>query len=233
MHGDHVPSGHSASRHASLGRGGAAGFAATVLAMMTACPGSASSSKAAPSSTPPSTAATSAPAAARPSLNSGAAVMAAPASVEKASADFRSAMGAIHTALLPHTWNDWQVMADNPERKDRLAWLAKDFGAKAFRQADHVDEAHLHAQTAAGLLHVGLLVAHFPRCKQLTEASRAVVKAGRSNFALPVLTMFHSKARGHSLLFLLSETPLHPQVVPLLDRYDSLLGSDLRCTEEK
>jgi hypothetical protein len=230
MHSDHVPCGHSASRHASLGRGGVAGFAATVLAMIAACPGSASSSKAAPWST----AATSAPTAARPSLDAGAAVMAAPASVEKAFADFRGAIGAIHAALLPHTWNDWQVMANNPERKDRLAWLATDFGAKAFRQADRVDEAHLHAQTAAGLLHVGLLVAHFPRCGQLTEASSAVVKAGRSNFALPVLTMFRSKARGHSLLFLLSETHLQPHVAPMHTRTAPAPEpppSILRCTE--
>jgi hypothetical protein len=153
--------------------------------------------------------------------------------VENAPADFRGALEAIHASLSLHSWNDWQILVDNPERKDRLAWLAKDFGAQAFRQADRVDEAHLHAQTSAGLLHVGLLVAEFPKCKQLTAAYRAVVKAGRSNFALPILTMFRSKARGHSLLFLFSETTLQPQVGPLLERYDSLLGTDMRCSDGK
>jgi hypothetical protein len=102
-----------------------------------------------------------------------------------------------------------------------------------FRQANRVDEAHLHTQTSAGLVHVGLLVTRFPTCKKLTHAYRAVVKAGRSNFALPVLTMFRSKVLGHSLLFLFSETTLQPQVVHLLDQYHSLLGTALRCSEGK
>jgi hypothetical protein len=50
---------------------------------------------------------------------------------------------------------------------------------------------------------------------------------------MTVLTMFRSKARGHSLLFLFSETTLQPQVGPLLERYESLLGTDLRCTDGK
>jgi hypothetical protein len=58
-----------------------------------------------------------------------------------------------------------------------------------------------------------------------------MIKAGRSNFTLPVLTMFQSKARGHSLLFLFSETTLQPQVGPLLERHDSLLGTDMPCSD--
>jgi hypothetical protein len=227
MHDDYLPAGNTASRYAPLRRCGVAGSAALV-AMLAACPGSASSSKAAPSSsaaTPP------AATAARSSIGAGA--VAVPVPVENAPADFRSALEAIFASLSLHSWNDWQILVDNPERKDRLAWLAKDFGAQAFRLAARVDEAHLHAQTSAGPLHVGLLVAEFPKCKQLTDAQRAVVKAGRSNFALPILTMFRSKARGHSLLFLFSETTLQPQVGPLLERYDSLLGTDLRCADGK
>jgi len=228
MHDNYLPAGNTASRYAPLRRCGAAGSAALV-AMLAACPGSVSSSKATPSSpaaTPPATAA-------RSSIDSGVAAIAVPVPVENAPADFRSALEAIFASLSLHSWNDWQILVDNPERKDRLAWLAKDFGAQAFRLAARVDEAHLHAQTSAGPLHVGLLVAEFPKCKQLTDAQRAVVKAGRSNFALPILTMFRSKARGHSLLFLFSETTLQPQVGPLLERYDSLLGTDLRCTDGK
>jgi len=227
MHDDYLPAGNTASRYAPLRRCGVAGSAALV-AMLAACPGSASSSKAAPSSsaaTPP------AATAARSSIGAGA--IAVPVPVENAPADFRRALEAIFASLSLHSWNDWQILVDNPERKDRLAWLAKDFGAQAFRLAARVDEAHLHAQTSAGPLHVGLLVAEFPKCKQLTDAQRAVVKAGRSNFALPILTLFRSKARGHSLLFLFSETTLQPQVGPLLERYDSLLGADLRCTDGK
>jgi len=154
-----------------------------------------------------------------------------PVPVENAPADFRGALVAIYASLSLPSWKDWQVIVTNPEQKDRLSWLAKDFGSKVFRQADRVSEAHLHSQTSAGLLHVGLLVANFPKCKQLAAAYSAVVKSGRSNFALPILTVFRSKARGHSLLFVLSETTLQPQVGPLLDRYDSLLGSDVHCSD--
>jgi hypothetical protein len=230
MHDDHVPAGHTASRHSPLRHGGTAASVALVLAMLAACPGSGSSDKAASLSA----AASSPPAAAaRPSLDAGVAASAVPVAVEKAPADFRSALAAIHASLSLRSWNDWRILVDNPERKDRLAWLAKDFGAHAFRQANRVDEAHLHAQTSAGLLHVGLLVAQFPTCRQLADAYGAVVKAGRSNFALPVLTMFRSKVRGHRLLFLFSETALQPQVSGLLERYESVLGADSRCTDGK
>jgi hypothetical protein len=124
-----------------------------------------------------------------------------PVPVDNAPAEFRVALEAIHAWLSLPSWKDWHILVNNSEREERLAWLAKDFGARAFRQADRVDEAHVHAQTSAGLLHVGLLVANFPTCKQLAAAYGAVVKSGRSNFALPILTTFRAKTRGHSLLF--------------------------------
>ena len=227
MHDDYLPAGNTASRYAPLRRCGTAGSAALALAMLAACPGSASSSKAAPSSssaTPPAPAA-------RASIDAG--VVAVPTPVDGAPAEFRGALEAIFASLSLRSWNDWHIVVNNPERKDRLAWLAKNFGSRVFHQANRVDEAHLHAQTSAGLLHVGLLVAAFSTCKRLAAAHRAVVKSGRSNFALPVLTMFRSKARDHSLLFLFSETTLQPQVGPLLERYDSLLGPDTRCSDRK
>ncbi len=229
MHDDHLPAGNAACYCAPLMRRAAASGAVLVLATLVACHGSTSSSEAAHSST------TAAPraAATRPRPDAAVTTAAVPAPVEKAPADFRGALEAIQASLSLRSWSDWQILVDNPARKNRLAWLAKDFRAQVFRQADRVDEAHVHVQTSSGLLHVGLLVARFPKCKQLAEAHRAVVKAGRSNFALPVLTVFRSKARGHSLLFLFSETTLQPQVGPLLERYDSLLGTDLRCAEEE
>ena len=226
MHDDYLPAGNTASRCASLRRCGAASSPALVLLMLAACPGLGSSREAAPST---STAAPPAAVAARSSIDAGAVVM--PVSVENAPADFRGALEAIHASLSLRSWKDWDIWVNNPERKDRLAWLARDFGSRVFHQADRVDEAHLHTQTSAGFLHVGLLVVEFHKCKQLTAAYRAVTKAGRSNFALPVLTVFQSKARGHSLLFLFSETTLQPQIGPLLDRYDSLLGADMRCAD--
>jgi hypothetical protein len=208
---------------------GAVSHAVLVLAMLGACPGSAWSSQAASSSAAVSTRTE----AAQPSPDAGTATIAVPEAIEKAPADFRSALESIHASLSLRTWDNWQIFMDNADRKDRLAWLAKDFGAQVFRRADRVDEADLHVQTSAGLLHVGLLMVRFSKCKQVTDAYRAVIKVGRSNFALPVLTMFRSKARGHSLLFLFSESILQPQVAPLLERYDSLLGSDLRCSDGK
>jgi hypothetical protein len=229
MHDDYLPAGNTASRYAPLRRCGAAGSAALLLAMLAACPGSASSSTAAA----PPAAATPRGAAARPSTDAAVAAVALPIPVESAPADFRSALDAIFASLSLRSWNDWQILVDNAERKERLDWLAKDFGTRVFRLADRVDEAHLHAQTSAGPLHVGFLVARFPKCKQLTDAYSAVVKTGRSNFALPILTIFRSKARGHSLLFLFSETTQQPQVSRLLERYDSLLGAEIHCSDGK
>jgi hypothetical protein len=226
MHDDYLPTGNTASRYAPLRLCGAAGNAAVVLAMLAACPGSPSSSKAAPS---PAAASPPVVVAARSSIDAG--TTAIPVPVEDAPAEFRVALEAIHAWLSLPSWKDWHILVNNAERKERLAWLAKDFGSRVFRQADRVDEAYVHAQTSAGLLHVGLLVAEFPTCKQLAAAYGAVVKSGRSNFALPILTMFRSKTRGHSLLFVFSETTLQPQVGPLLDRYDSLLGTDMRCSD--
>lgn len=216
----------TASRCAPLRLCGAARSAAMVLLMLAACPGSPSLGKAFPS---PATASPPAVVAAQSSIDAGA--VAIPVSVENAPAEFRIALQAIHASLSLPSWKDWHILVNNSERKERLAWLAKEFGSRVFRQADRVDEAHLHTQTSAGLLHVGLLVAHFSTCRQLAAASSAVVKSGRSNFALPILTVFRSTMRGHSLLFVFSETTLQPQVGPLLDRYDSLMGTDMLCRD--
>ena len=227
MHDDYLPAGDTASRCAPLRYCGAPGSAALVLAMLAACPGAVSSSKA-----PPRSSGAAPPAAAvRSSIDAG--VAAVPAPVEHAPAEVRDALKAVFASLSLASWSDWRIILDNPDRRDRLAWLAKDFGSRAFRQAIRVDEAHLHARTSAGPLHVGLLVVEFSKCKHLAAAHRAVVKSGRSNFVLPVLTMFRSKARAHSLLFLFSETTLQPQIGPLLEQYDSLLGTDTRCSDEK
>jgi len=226
MHDDYLPAGNTASRCAPLRLRGAASSAALVLAMLAACPGSPSLSKAAPS---PAAASPPVVVAPRSSIDAGAVAM--PVLVENAPAEFRVALEAIHASLSPTSWKDWRILVNNSDRKERLAWLAKDFGSRVFRQADRVDEAHVHAQTPGGLLHVGLLVADFPTCRQLAAAYGAVVKSGRSSFALPSLTVFRSKMRGHSLLFVFSETTLQPQVGPLLDRYDSLLGTDMRCRD--
>ena len=169
MHDDYLPAGNAARRYASLRRCGAAASAALVLAWLVACPGSVSASKVAPSSsaaTPPAKAERARTDAAVPTV-------ALPISVENAPADFRRALEAIQASLSLPSRKDWHILVNNPERKDRLAWLAKDFGVQVFRLAERVDEAHLQAQTSAGLLHIGLLVIDFPKCKQLTAANRA------------------------------------------------------------
>ena len=101
------------------------GSGALVLAMLAACPESPSSNKVEPSL---SAAAPPAVVAARPRIDAGTVVVPEPA--ENAPADFRGALVAIHVT--------------NPEQNERLAWLAKDFGSRVFRQADRVNEAHLH-----------------------------------------------------------------------------------------
>jgi hypothetical protein len=128
-------------------------------------------------------------------------------------------------------WTDWQVTADNPGRKQRLAWLAKDFAAPAFKRADRLDEAVLLPKTGSGPPHVGLMVVHFAKCRQLAGARKRVLKTGRHNFALPVLTVFRMRAQGHRLIFVLSETPLRPEVDGLFKDLDQILGPESACSD--
>jgi hypothetical protein len=65
----------------------------------------------------------------------------------------------------------------------------------------------------------------------LAEARAAVAKARRMNLRLPVLTLFRTKAQGHAMVMVLSETPLHPQVDALFKQIDKVLGSDVACGE--
>lgn len=139
----------------------------------------------------------------------------------------------MHVRVSASSWGDWDIAVDHPKRKERLAWLAKDFHAAAFRQADRVDEAHLHWQSADGLLHLGLLVVRFPHCRQLRDARAAVLKTGRSNFALPVLTVFRTVARDHDLLFVFSETPLHARVEALWKSLAEVTGGEAPCADPR
>jgi hypothetical protein len=111
MHDNHISAGNTAGRYTPLRRWDAAGHAALVLAMLAACPGSAASSKAA-SASPAATPRTSA---VRPSPDAGAATVALPVAIEKAHAEFRGALEAIHASLSLTSWNDWQILVDNPE----------------------------------------------------------------------------------------------------------------------
>jgi hypothetical protein len=126
---------------------------------------------------------------------------------------------------------DWQITADNPARKDRLAWLTRDFGARIFLSAIRVDEALLQMSTREGPLHLGVLSLRFQNCKSLREARSAVSKVGRLNFALPVLTIFRTKAHDHSLTFIMSETPLIGPIDGLLKNLDRIVGPDIKCAE--
>jgi hypothetical protein len=143
----------------------------------------------------------------------------------------RSPVQAISDRLSSVAWTDWQVTADSPGRKQRLVWLAKDFGAPAFKRADHVDEAVLQPRATSGPPHVGLVVVHFAKCKQLAEARKRVLKAGRLNFALPVLTVFRMRRQGHSLTFVLSETPLRTEIEGLFESLDEILGKESACSD--
>jgi hypothetical protein len=226
MHDNHVPGSYPTARQGSLKRYGAAIGAALLLAMIEACPESAAKRSGSPSS---GSSAKPVPAPAR--HDAGVASNEVPAALENTPSTFRDTLRAINRFLSAPSWNGWEFTADGPKRKQRLAWLAKDFAAPSFRHADRVDEAHLHRQTAEGPLHVGLLVVRFPRCKQLADARAAIRKTGRSNFALPVLTMFRTNARGHELVFVFSETPLHSRVDLLFKHLADAVGTEATCAE--
>lgn len=153
-----------------------------------------------------------------------------PAALENAPESLRGPLVAIQKSLSLVSPDSWQLMVDSAKRKERLAWLARDFGTAAFSRAERVDEAVLQTRTPEGALHLGLLVIHFRECKHLAAARAGVTKAGRLNLRLPVLTLFRTKAKGHDMIMVLSETPLHPQVDGLFKSLDGVLGIDLPCS---
>jgi hypothetical protein len=151
--------------------------------------------------------------------------------IENAPESLRGPLVAIHESLSSVPLGSWHVMVDGAGRKERLGWLGRDFRTSAFTRAERVDEGLLQTQTPEGPLHLGLLVIHFRKCKDLVEARIAVAKAGRMNFRLPVLTLFRTKARGHDMIIVLSETPIHRQVDALLKNIDGVLRNDLACSD--
>ncbi len=154
-----------------------------------------------------------------------------PGIVENAPESLRGSLVAIHESLSSVPFGSWHVMVDGAGRKERLAWLGRDFRTSAFSRADRVDEGLLQTQTPEGALHLGLLVIHFRECQDLVEARAAIAKAGRMNFRLPVLTVFRTKARSHDMIVVFSETPLHRQVNALLKNLDLVLRSDSACSD--
>ena len=143
--------------------------------------------------------------------------------------ELRSTISAIDSVLPSAVRRDWQTIATADDRKERLAWLARDFHAPVFLRSDRLDEARVLEQ-APDPLHVGVLAVRFGDCRALAEAKAKVERSGRQNFALPVLTLFRMRARDHSLVFVFSETPMHKSVAALLRDTNSILGPDRKCS---
>ena len=162
---------------------------------------------------------------------------AAPFSSRRAATDdipvgLRAPLQAISSRLPLVAPKDWKITVDDPqERRQRLVWLAQEFAAPSFKRADRVDEALLQSQGPAGLLHVGLIVVDFANCKNLRDARKRIDKTGRSNLLLPVLTLFGVRAQGHTLTFVLSETPLRREIDSLLKNLDEVLGKEVQCAD--
>ena len=166
-----------------------------------------------------------APASPPPSIDAG-----TPTSeLAEVSDELRSTISAINSVLPGAVRDDWQIIATTDNRKERLAWLARDFHARAFLRAERLDEARILEQ-APDPLHVGVLAVRFGDCRALAEAKAKVERSGRQNFALPVLTLFRMRARDHSLVFVFSETPMHESVAALLRDMNALLGADRQCS---
>jgi hypothetical protein len=148
-----------------------------------------------------------------------------------ASDELRSTVSAINSILPSALRSAWQAIATVDNRKERLAWLAHDFHAPVFLRAERLDEAWILEQ-APDPLHVGILAVRFGDCRALADAKAKVERSGRQNFALPDLTLFRMRARGHSLVFVFSETPMHESVATLLRDTNALLGPDRRCSRQ-
>lgn len=145
--------------------------------------------------------------------------------------NIRAVMFAITKSLDGVELDQWRLTTDKASTTSQLAWLAKDLGTSAFANASELDEAFLIVKTKDGPLHVGLLQVHFPNCKLLRTARAGVEKAKRLNFLLPVLTIFRTHERDHSLLFVLSETPLHKRVEHMLSDLNVVVGLPTPCVD--
>jgi hypothetical protein len=150
-----------------------------------------------------------------------------PSELAATSDELRSTISAINSILPSALRSAWQVIATG-NRKERLAWLARDFHAPAFLRAERLDEASIMEQSPDAL-HVGILAVHFGDCRALADAKAKVERSGRQNFALPVLTLFRMRARDHSLVFVFSETPMLESVAAFLRDANVILGADRPC----
>jgi hypothetical protein len=144
--------------------------------------------------------------------------------IETAPSELRAAVMRIHGYLGLATWSDWRVRSRIPDRRERLAWLAKEFHAPIFRWADSAGEAILETRTPEGDLQVGLLFVHFPTDAARGKAALAVAKVGRNHFLLPILSAFRVRVPGQGLLFVISETSLHPRFQKLIEDLEATLG---------
>ncbi len=146
-------------------------------------------------------------------------------------------------ALLPslvsfvmETWpslpnSELQLAERAPDAEERMRWLDRDFGTTAFSLSKRVGSGLLQAERDGRALHVGLLVIEFPTCAALARAREAIARSGRSNFRLPVLTVFRSLSRDQALLLLMSETPLRSDVKRLFERLESFAPERATCRD--
>jgi hypothetical protein len=69
---------------------------------------------------------------------------------------------------------------------------------------------------------LGVYVVVFNECSALKQARESIVRAGRLNFRLPVLTRFRWAQQGRSLALVFSETPLQAAVAATFDAWASI-----------
>lgn len=150
-----------------------------------------------------------------------------PAPIENSGDSLTRTMHAINTLIPAAVRSDWTVISTAENRKERLSWLARDFGAPVFRRAEQMGEARLLRPDLP--LHIGVLAIRFGHCRALAEATAKVERSGRQNFALPVLTFFRLHPQGRDLVFVFSETPTHPSAAALLGDPHAVLGPALPC----
>ncbi|MDX2024372.1 MAG: hypothetical protein SF187_29285 [Deltaproteobacteria bacterium] len=124
---------------------------------------------------------------------------------------------------------DWQVTLNVPDKAERASWLAKDFSAPGFRKASQFDEAVLQVSSPQGPLHAALWFIHFPDCKALDATRDRVVKSQRLNLKTAALTLFRMHTQRQTLIFFLSETPMHPEVEVVLKSFDAQGASLSPC----
>lgn len=104
----------------------------------------------------------------------------------------------------------------------QVDFLNKQFSTTLFSQAKLMSVADVETIFSEdSSAHIAIIETGFNQCEQLTSAYQKVKARGSDKFNLKVLNQFRIYKQDHSLIFVISETPLEPQIRQLFTWLDA------------